>query len=83
MSVHATIDADMTMDAVMRTWPETVRVVLEHGMLCVGCPVGPFHTVTEASHAHHLDEDELLQSLLAAIGREEASGPAPSLGDQQ
>ncbi|WP_287113560.1 hypothetical protein [Mesorhizobium sp.] len=34
----------------MRKWPATVAVVLSYKMLCVGCPIGTFHTVTEACH---------------------------------
>ncbi|WP_287350688.1 hypothetical protein [Mesorhizobium sp.] len=38
----------------MRKWPATVAVVLSYKMLCVGCPIGTFHTVTEACHEHQI-----------------------------
>jgi len=53
--VKALLDEDMTMDEIMRLWPATIRVVLDHGMLCVGCPIAPFHTVGDAVREHHLD----------------------------
>ena len=56
---------DMTMDAIMRQWPDTIRVLIDHGLLCVGCPIAPFHLVTDAARAHHLDEAMLLQDLQA------------------
>ena len=33
------------MDDIMREWPETIVVVIRHGMLCVGCPIAIYHTV--------------------------------------
>ncbi len=53
--MKALLDEDMTMDEIMRLWPATIRVVLDHGMLCVGCPIAPFHTVADAVREHHLD----------------------------
>lgn len=39
----------MSVDAVMRQWPVTIRLFLAHGMgSCIGCPVGRLHTVREA-----------------------------------
>ena len=37
------------------------------GMLCVGCPIGPFHSVTEACRAHELDEQDVITELQAVI----------------
>lgn len=63
------LDPDLSMDEIMRKWPVTAAVVLRHRLLCVGCPVGSFHTVAEACDAHGLDEDEFVDALLAAIAR--------------
>jgi hybrid cluster-associated redox disulfide protein len=54
---------DMTVDEVMRRWPSTIRVFLRHGMLCVGCPIAAFHTISEAAREHGLDEVELRREL--------------------
>lgn len=62
------VDPDMSMDEIMRRWPATIAVMVKHRMLCVGCPIGPFHTVSEACRAHGLDEAEVSARLLAAIG---------------
>ncbi len=58
---------DMTMDAIMRTWPGTIRVILGHGLICVGCPIASFHTVSDAAKEHSLDEDVLLRDLMKAM----------------
>ena len=36
-------------------------------MLCVGCPIGPFHTVADACREHSIDEEEFRQELRLAI----------------
>jgi hybrid cluster-associated redox disulfide protein len=57
----------MSMDEIMREWPATIRVVLDHGMLCVGCPIAPFHTIEDAVREHHLDGDRFRAAMKAAI----------------
>ncbi|RTL97355.1 MAG: DUF1858 domain-containing protein [Hyphomicrobiales bacterium] len=65
------LNDDATMDGIMRETPAAIRVVLQHGMLCVGCPIASFHTVSDAAREHDLDEDQLRRDLEAAI---DASG---------
>jgi hybrid cluster-associated redox disulfide protein len=49
------IAAHMTVDEVMRRWPATIRVFLDHRMRCVGCPIASFHTIDDACREHGLD----------------------------
>jgi hybrid cluster-associated redox disulfide protein len=58
---------DMSVDEIMRKWPATVPVMLKYQMLCVGCPVGVFHTVYDACRAHGVDEAEFVAALRRAI----------------
>lgn len=37
---------------VMRRWPATIRIFIDHGMHCIGCPIAGFHTVDEACREH-------------------------------
>jgi hybrid cluster-associated redox disulfide protein len=60
-------DPDMPIDTVMRRWPATIAVLLRHHMLCVGCPIGGFHTVPEACWEHGVDEAEFVTELERAI----------------
>ena len=46
---------DMMMDDIMRQWPATIRVILRHHLLCIGCPVASFHTVEDAIREHEID----------------------------
>ena len=58
---------DMTMDEIMRLWPGTMRVVLDHGMLCVGCPIASFHTIDDAAREHGVDAERFFAMLRAAM----------------
>ncbi|MBZ9725859.1 DUF1858 domain-containing protein [Mesorhizobium sp. CO1-1-11] len=58
---------DATMDEIMRKAPAAIRIVLRHGMLCVGCPIASFHTIADAAREHDLNEEKLRCELLAAM----------------
>ena len=62
------IDApDLALSALMETWPEAINVFLRHRMLCVGCVIARFHTVSDACREHGVDEAEFRAALGAAI----------------
>jgi len=57
---------DDPVDDVMRSSPATIRVFLEFGMRCVGCPIGCFHTVEEACREHEVDRDAFFSAICAS-----------------
>ncbi|WP_294623204.1 DUF1858 domain-containing protein [uncultured Roseovarius sp.] len=61
-------DPDLPLEDLMREWPQTISVFMRHRMLCVGCLVSPFHTVTDACAEYQLDEDLFLAELMRAAG---------------
>ena len=61
------LDLEMSVDEIMRRWPMTIRVMIRHRMLCIGCPIGIFHTVADAAAAHSMDEASFSAELLAAM----------------
>ena len=63
----STLNPNMSVDEIMRRWPATIRVMMRNHMLCIGCPIGIFHTVADAAAAHAIDEAFLTAELLAAI----------------
>jgi hybrid cluster-associated redox disulfide protein len=63
----SSIGRDMVVDEIMRKWPATVAVMLSYRMLCVGCPIGTFHTVAEACREHRIDETRFILDLDAAV----------------
>jgi hybrid cluster-associated redox disulfide protein len=58
---------EMTVDSVMHRWPSTIRVFLDFGMHCVGCPIATFHSVDEACTEHGIDLENFLERLRAAV----------------
>jgi len=67
--MSSAFDEDMTMDEIMRRWPATIRVVLDYGMLCVGCPIAPFHTVEDAVKEHEVDGDRFRHDVGMMMGK--------------
>lgn len=61
-------DPDLPLAELMRGWPETVGVFLRHRMLCPGCPIAVFHTVSDACMEYDLDLEAFADELLAASG---------------
>jgi hybrid cluster-associated redox disulfide protein len=61
-------DPDLSLDILMSVWPQTIAVFLRYKMLCIGCMVGPFHTVIDACIAYDLDELAFRAELRAAAG---------------
>jgi hybrid cluster-associated redox disulfide protein len=59
--------ADMSVDEIMRTWPQAIRVLIRYRMLCIGCPIGVFHTASDACREHDVGQEEFLRDLLEAI----------------
>ena len=64
------VEPTQLVDDVMRRWPMTIRVFLNHRMHCVGCPIACFHTVRDACAEHRIDERAFLADLRAAVARE-------------
>ncbi|WP_442582144.1 DUF1858 domain-containing protein [Mesorhizobium sp. ASY16-5R] len=82
MNLPETIEPDMTVDEIMRRWPMTIRVVMRHRMLCIGCPIGIFHTVVDACQAHRIDLESFSAELLDAMRHDPvAKGPSAFYGD--
>ncbi len=62
------VTGEMSIDKMMRAWPLTIHVVLKHRMLCVGCPVASFHTISDACREHGVDESLFLNDVAREIG---------------
>jgi len=63
------LDTEELVDEVMREQPSTIPVFLRYGMKCVGCPMGPFHTIQDACREHDVDCAAFVVDLSIAIGR--------------
>ena len=59
------ITKDMTIGEVVRQNPESVQVLMNFGMGCVGCPSAQAETLEEAAMVHGLNLEELMTTLNA------------------
>jgi hybrid cluster-associated redox disulfide protein len=63
---------DIPVSKIMRQWPGTVRVFIDLHLHCIGCPIGDFHTLSDAAIEHGLSAEDLcheLSAVLAEIAR--------------
>ena len=60
-------DPDLPLSDMMTHWPQTIAVFTRHKMLCVGCLISPFHTLMDACAEYHINEDDFLAELRAAV----------------
>jgi hybrid cluster-associated redox disulfide protein len=63
------VESTQLVDEVMRQWPATIRVFLDHKMRCVGCPIACFHTVDDACHEHGVNGAQFLAALRDVVSR--------------
>jgi hybrid cluster-associated redox disulfide protein len=63
MIVDTEITADSFVDEIMTKFPQTISVFLRRRMSCVGCLMGPFHTVSDAAEEYDIGIDILLDEL--------------------
>lgn len=66
-----TYTKDMLIGDVVRSNPETIGVLMAHGMACVGCPSSQMETLEEAAMVHGLNLDSLMDAL-NKVGEEKA-----------
>jgi hybrid cluster-associated redox disulfide protein len=57
------ITKEMTIQEVVESNPETIRVFMEHGLHCIGCAVARFENIEQGAMAHGIDVDTLIKDL--------------------
>ncbi len=67
MTVRPTLHLDLTIDQILRTWPETAAVFLTRRTGCVGCRLGHLCTLQDVLKAYSLPAEVLLQDLEECI----------------
>ena len=73
MSTHEqTITAEMTIGEVLKNYPESLKVFLTHGLMCVGCAVARFENIRQGATAHGINVDALIKDLNEVVTRQEA-----------
>ncbi len=60
------ITKDMTFFEVMRTFPESVKVLQKYNLGCIGCMGAQNESLEQGANAHGIDVDALVKDLNAA-----------------
>ncbi len=61
------ITKDMAIGEIVQQYPQSVRVFLSHGLMCVGCAAARFENLEQGAAAHGIDVDVLLKDLNATV----------------
>ncbi|HCW03226.1 MAG TPA: disulfide oxidoreductase [Clostridium sp.] len=57
------LNKNMTIGELIRTYPQTVEVLMDFGMGCVGCPASQAETLEQAAMVHGYDAELLITKL--------------------
>ncbi len=76
MPTTPAITPDASVEEVMSRFPTTIAVFLRRRMHCVGCVVGPFHTVWDAAGQYGIAAEALLAELREAAAAAATAPPA-------
>jgi hybrid cluster-associated redox disulfide protein len=61
------IDLHESVYNIMRRWPPTVQVFLDHHLGCVGCSMASFDTLADVLRTYNLPEASFTDALEASI----------------
>jgi len=61
------ITKEMAIGEIVTKYPQTVRVFLTHGLMCIGCAAARFENLEQGATAHGIDVEALLKDLNAAV----------------
>ncbi len=61
------ITKDMGIMEIVQTWPQTVEILRDYGMGCIGCAAAHFENIEQGALAHGIDIDALIAALNKAV----------------
>jgi len=67
MTEKLKITKEMKISEIVEKYPQTISLLLEKGLHCIGCPLAPDETLEEAAKVHGFDLEKLLEELNKAI----------------
>jgi hybrid cluster-associated redox disulfide protein len=62
-AANMAITPEMRIGDALSQYPQTLRVFLSHGLMCVGCAVARFEDIRQGAEAHGIDLDALMKDL--------------------
>ena len=62
------ITKDMSIIDIVQQYPDTVDILMNAGMGCLGCAAAHFENIEQGAMAHGIDIDALIDALNESIG---------------
>lgn len=59
------ITKDMLINQIIQIKPQSLQILMQHGMGCIGCPASLMESLEQAAMVHGIDPDQLLEKLNA------------------
>jgi hybrid cluster-associated redox disulfide protein len=59
----------MSIDDVVKTYPETVAIFERYGLGCVGCQAALFENIEQGAEIHGIDVNALVEDLNKAVSK--------------
>jgi len=66
------ITKDMTLEEIIRRYPQTIPVFLKFGLDCQECQLAAYKSMDHCAEFHDLDLDRLLAELNRTVAEEQA-----------
>ncbi|BCA79740.1 DUF1858 domain-containing protein [Desulfuromonas sp. AOP6] len=63
------ITKEMTIEQILREYPETLAVFKRFGLDCHTCQIASLESVESGAEVHQVDTDTLVRELNSAIGK--------------
>jgi hybrid cluster-associated redox disulfide protein len=64
------IDKKMSIEEIVKRYPETIAVFEKYGLGCAGCQAALFEDIQQGAEVHGIDIDTLLNSLNQALEKD-------------
>ena len=61
--IKEAITKKMLIGDIVKKYPDSVEIMMEHGMQCIGCHVAYWETLEQGAHGHGIDVDKLIHDL--------------------
>lgn len=62
-----TITKEMPIGDIVQQHPQTIKVFLSHGLMCIGCAAARFESLEQGAIAHGINVEALVKDLNAAV----------------
>jgi len=67
------ITKEMSIGEIVRKYPQTVPVFMQHGLGCIGCAAAHFENLEQGAMAHGIDIETLVKALNEVVAEPAAS----------